>query len=68
MRENQGDPEAMARIYDLAWDWATKVLPHGDSILPPGASVWTLENLLELEGKFIGQPDLSPAKSFLTKL
>ena len=66
MRDNEGDSAAITRIYGLAWNWVSKVLPDGGSILTPGASVWTLENLLELEDRFVGRPDLSPEKSFLT--
>lgn len=68
MRTDQGDPEAMARIYDLAWDWAQRVLPQGDSILTPGEQIWTLENLRELEEKFIGRPDVALGSPFLTRV
>lgn len=63
MRSKQGE-----RIYPLAWDWASRVLPDHDSILTPGTKIWTLENLLELEDKFVGRPDDAPDKTFLTKL
>lgn len=68
MRSKRGDVEGDERIYRLAWDWASRVLPEHDSILTPGTKIWTLENLLELEDKFVSHPDESSGKSFLTKL
>lgn len=68
MRSKRGDVEGDERVYRLAWDWASRVLPEHDSILTPGTRIWTLENVLELEDKFVGHPDDSSDKSFLTKL
>ncbi|WP_028709013.1 McrB family protein [Propionicicella superfundia] len=68
MRSKRGDVEGEERIYRFAWDWASRVLPERDSILTPGTKIWTLENLLELEDRFVGHPDDSSDKSFLAKL
>ncbi len=68
MRSKRGDVEGDERIYRLAWDWASRVLPERDSILTPGTKIWTLEHLLELEDRFVGHPDESSDKSFLAKL
>lgn len=68
MRDNVGDVAASERIYDLASDWARRVIPNHDSLLTPGTRIWTPENLRELEVKFIDRPDESSGKSFLAKL
>ncbi|MBB1502072.1 AAA family ATPase [Propioniciclava sp. MC1683] len=68
MRSTDGDPEAIDRIYRLAWHWASEVLPNGDSILTPGSPIWTLEKLNELQVKFVERPDETSGKTFLGKL
>jgi hypothetical protein len=48
--------------------WLSGVLGPGDSLLTPGAAIWTAEHLDELENHFIGKPDLTKDKRFLEKL
>lgn len=66
MRNNDGDP-ASERIYRLAWEWVSQVIPNHDSVLTPGEKIWTPDTLDELEAKFVNRPDAS-GKSFLAKL
>ncbi len=55
-------------LYALHRRWLTQVLPEGDSLLTPGAPVWTTANLDELDRQFVGQPDVTKDKKFLEKL
>jgi 5-methylcytosine-specific restriction enzyme B len=66
--DSRTEAAAIENIYALASRWATQILPRGDSLLTPGTPIWTLDTLSELEDKFIGRPDATHGKSFLTKL
>ena len=56
------------RIYTVHHRWLSEVLPSGGSLITPGASIWTVERLGELQEHFVDNPDLTKGKTFLEKL
>jgi MoxR-like ATPase len=55
-------------IYSMHARWLTEVLGPGDSLVTPGAPVWTGEYLDELERAFVAHPDTTPGKRYEEKL
>ena len=55
-------------VYAVHDRWLSEVLPSGGSLIAPGASIWTVERLGELQEHFVDNPDLTKGKSFLEKL
>lgn len=55
-------------VYEMHRRWLEDVLARGDSLLTPGAAIWTPALLEELVAHFIGQPDDTKDKRFLEKL
>ena len=55
-------------LYAMHSRWLSGVLGTGDSLFTPGAAIWTVGHLDELESDFSGQPDLTKGKRFLEKL
>lgn len=68
MTAHAGNDAEKQRIYTLASQWFMETLPEGGSILTPGKRIWTLENLEELDEKFVQRPDLRAGLTFLQKL
>ena len=55
------------QLYALHDEWLHTALPDGDSLLTPGARIWTDEHLDELTRHFVESPDDGQDK-YLTKL
>ncbi|HEU5271962.1 MAG TPA: AAA family ATPase [Jatrophihabitans sp.] len=56
------------RLYAFQRHWFVEVLEHNDSLLTPGAPIWRVEHLDELQRSFVEQPDTTAGRSFLEKL
>lgn len=54
-------------LYAVQRRWF-EALENGDSLLTPGAAIWTREHVDELQRFFIDRPDSTPGRKFLEKL
>ncbi len=60
MAKNQGD--GAARVYETAARFVSDALQSDGSLFTPGKPVWSLENIADLQERYIENPDSSKDK------